>query len=272
MKSIFRIMVLLLLLTGCKTEDIYLKKLDLISTDKYYSTDIIPDSFKNIYGIWKVTGTSGGFAGSGFGKDFDYMILKPNAIFGIVRNDTLIAYGKLNLLQNIPTIYINALNCEFDFDKNSLIELSADNEKYLQLVGTNTMNLIAPCCDRYNTQLIRQNSDLNSSNSGTLKGKISIGPLCPVETIPPQPGCQPTAETYKAWQISVWNASETIIIKDIDPDLSGNFSVQLAPGNYVIDYKSLQSHSFGGSSFPIHFSISKQNTTAVDVSIDTGIR
>lgn len=263
---------MLLLFTGCKTEDLYINKLDFISVDKYYSSDIIPDSFKDIYGIWKVSGTSGGFGGSGFGKDFDYLILKPNAIFGIVRNDSLIGYGKLNLLPTIPTIYINALNCEFNFEKSASIELSTDNEKYIQLIGKDSMDLISLCCDRYNYHLVRQNSDLNSVNSGTLKGNISIGPLCPVETIPPQPGCQPTAETYKAWQTSVWNASKTIIIKDINPDLSGNFSVQLLPGNYVIDFNSSQSHSFGGSSFPIHFSISKNKTTAVDISIDTGIR
>jgi fructose-specific phosphotransferase system IIC component len=30
---------------------------------------------------------------------------------------------------------------------------------------------------------------------GILAGKISIGPLCPVETIPPDPNCQPTEAT-----------------------------------------------------------------------------
>jgi len=30
---------------------------------------------------------------------------------------------------------------------------------------------------------------------GVLKGKITICPLCPVETVPPSPGCTPTSET-----------------------------------------------------------------------------
>ena len=79
-------------------------------------------------------------------------------------------------------------------------------------------------------------------------------------------------ETYKAWQTSVWNESKTKIICDINPELSGDYTIKLSPGKYVIDFKSSQSHSFGGSNFPVHFSISKQKTTAIDVSIDTGIR
>jgi hypothetical protein len=272
MKCILKVLLFMVLLTSCKTEDLYLKKLELISTEKYYTTDIFADSTQNVYGVWKLTSTSGGFIGTGFKNDFDYLILKPNAIFGILRNDSLIGYGKITLLQNGTTFYNNSIHCQFDFDQITNIQLNTDPEKYISLTKNDTMNLIAPCCDRYNFHLVRQNSDLNSANLGTLKGKISIGPLCPEEPIPPQPGCQPTAETFKAWQTSVWNASKTILIKDINPDLSGKFSVHLSPGNYLIDFKSSQSHSFGGSSFPIHFSISKQNSTIVDVNIDTGIR
>jgi len=152
--------IILALLTvffiGCKTEDLSLKKLDLIPADKYYSSDIVPEVYKTIYGTWKVTGTSGGFSGMGYTKDFDYLILKENGIFGILRNDSLIAYGKLNLLQTDPKIYINALYCGFEFEKSANIELNADKEKYFQLTGKDTLSLIAPCCDRFNTHLIRK--------------------------------------------------------------------------------------------------------------------
>ncbi len=33
------------------------------------------------------------------------------------------------------------------------------------------------------------------SEKGFLEGKITIGPLCPVEKFPPDPRCQPTEET-----------------------------------------------------------------------------
>ena len=274
MKIILKILILSLLLTGCKTEELYLKKLDIIPANKYYSTDILPDSAKNIYGTWKVTSISGGFIGTGYKKDFDYLLLKPNAIFGIVRNDSLIGYGSLALsLEKILRLN-TLLHCTFNFDQKAQIELNADPDKFISLVNNDTLNLIAPCCDRFNIQLVRENSDwYNSVNPGTLKLKISIGPLCPVETIPPQPGCLPTAETYKSWQTAIWNSTKTRKIIDVVPNLDGTFQVNLSEGQYVIDFTNSGNNRFGGGSgLPIKFSINNQKTTQLNINIDTGIR
>lgn len=259
-------------LGSCATQEINLKKLDLIPATRYYSNDIFYDSNQHIYGVWKLTSTSGGLSGSGFDKDFDYLLLKPNAIFGVVRNDSLIGYGKLTLLSDSPVFYNNSIHCNFDFDQTAGIQLNNDPEKYISLTNNDTLNLTAPCCDRYNLQLVRQNSDLNSVNQGTLKGKISIGPLCPVETIPPRPECQPTAETYKAWQISVWNQSKTRVIVDIMPALDGNYSIQLPAGNYIVDFKTPKTYTAGGNNLPKQVTISKGINTTLDITIDTGIR
>ena len=84
------------------------------------------------------------------------LILKPNGIFGIVRNDSLISYGKLTILATDATQYYpNSVDCNFDFDKKTPIELSADTEKYIQ-INHDSLNLIAPCCDRFNTHFIRK--------------------------------------------------------------------------------------------------------------------
>ena len=272
-KIILVYVILFLSLTGCKTEELYLKKLDVIPADKYYSTDILPDSAKIIYGTWKALQTSGGIAGTSYKPDFDYLLLKPNAVFGIVRKDSLIAYGKLTLLIDKSLHLNNSVLCKFDFDKTAQIELMADNEKYISIVNNDTMNLIAPCCDRYNTQLVRVNSDwYNSVNPGTLKGKITIGPLCPVETIPPQPGCSPTAETYKAWQTAIWNSNKTRKIVDIIPNLDGTFQINLSTGEYIIDFVNQNNNKSGGSGLPLKFSITRSKTTQLLINIDTGIR
>ena len=110
-----------------------------------------------------------------------------------------------------------------------------------------------------------------TADSGVLKGKISIGPICPVETVPPLPQCLPTAETYKAWQISVWNISKTRIIVDIEPELSGDYMVKLPDGKYFIDFKTT-TNRFGTYNLPVKISIQKPDTTKLNVSIDTGIR
>ena len=183
---------------SCKTEMISLKPLDEILTTTYYSADIVPDDCQDIYGVWKVTGTSGGFTGMGYKKDFDFLLLKKNGIFGILRNDTLIGYGKLSLLPETSMNLQKDLFCRFDFEKDADVSLNYDSEKYLQLIGKDTLNLIAPCCDRYNTHFVRENI-----SGGYVVGKISIGPICPVETVPPRPECLPTAETFKAWQTAI---------------------------------------------------------------------
>ncbi len=37
-------------------------------------------------------------------------------------------------------------------------------------------------CDEQQMQIVEK---------GFLEGKVTIGPLCPVETVPPDPACQP---------------------------------------------------------------------------------
>jgi len=115
-------------------------------------------------------------------------------------------------------------------------------------------------------------SELNKLGEGTLKGKISIGPLCPVETIPPQPQCLPTEDTYKAWQTSVWNLSKTKLMLDIKPELSGNYSIKMPVGEYLIDFKEINITRIGGNNLPLKIKITTSDTTKVDINIDTGIR
>ncbi len=123
----------------------------------------------------------------------------------------------------------------------------------------------APFPDR----LLRTKS---TGESGVLKGKISIGPICPVETVPPLPQCQPTAETYKAWQTSVWNQKKTRIIADIEPELDGTFQLKLYAGKYIVDFKNSQTNRIGANNLPIEITISSADTTTVNIDIDTGIR
>jgi hypothetical protein len=125
------------------------------STNKYYSEDVIPEKYSGCYGYWNVTGTSGGFHGGGYPKDFDELYLKKNGIFGIFRNDSLIAYGKIKVINND-----DELLCQFEFDKQADINLHYNNEAYVQLEGTDSLSLIAPCCDRYNIHLKRKQPQL----------------------------------------------------------------------------------------------------------------
>ena len=109
-----------------------------IPRNKYYITDYMPADYKICYGSWKAMSSSGGFDGKGFTLDFDHLILKPNGIFALLQNDSLIAYGKMALEKKGEM-----LNCKFIFDGKYKIELANDYEKFFQLTHTDTLLLVA---------------------------------------------------------------------------------------------------------------------------------
>lgn len=106
---------------------------------------------------------------------------------------------------------------------------------------------------------------------GTLEGTIEIGPLCPVETIPPDPACQPTAETYKAYPVGIWTADGKVQVNTISPNLDGSFTLQLPDGFYLVNRENPKTGP-GGSNLPVIIPIESGNTTFLKITIDTGIR
>jgi hypothetical protein len=103
---------------------------------------------------------------------------------------------------------------------------------------------------------------------GFLQGKINIGPLCPVERNPPDPRCQPTAETFQAWPIAVFLGHDKVAM--IIPKTDGTFNLPLAPGTYTVDHEKQQ--HFGKGTLPSTVEIKSGETTTLDIDIDTGIR
>jgi hypothetical protein len=107
--------------------------------------------------------------------------------------------------------------------------------------------------------------------SGSLVGKISIGPICPVETYPPRPECLPKRETFDAYALAVYSVDKSEKIADIIPVLDGSFSLDLEDGDYVIDFKEAR-RGLGGGNLPADVSIRSGETTNFNIDIDTGIR
>jgi len=110
------------------------------------------------------------------------------------------------------------------------------------------------------------------TGSGVLKGKISIGPLCPVQRDPPDPGCLPTKQTFVAWATAVWTENKKTKIALLDPSLDGNYQVELPAGNYILDFDVSRTNGIGGSNLPSTISITNSDTTIFNINIDTGIR
>src|SRR5664279_2051494 len=76
--------------------------------------------------------------------------------------------------------------------------------------------------------------DKLNDNHGFLSGVISIGPICPVEKIPPDPGCLPTAETYKAYPVNVYSSDGKNKITRLNPSLDGFYTIEIPAGNYLV--------------------------------------
>ena len=110
------------------------------------------------------------------------------------------------------------------------------------------------------------------TGNGVLKGKISIGPICPVETIPPRPECLPTRVTYNAYATAVWTSDKKNMLKTIVPNDDGTYQIDLPAGDYILDYVTPRTFGAGGSNLPSAFSIADKDTLTLNVSIDTGIR
>lgn len=110
------------------------------------------------------------------------------------------------------------------------------------------------------------------SGSGVLKGKISIGPICPVETNPPDPRCLPTMDTYKAWATSVWTLDKKTKVATLNPKLDGTYQLELPVGNYMVDFDVAHTYGIGNNNLPALISVTIGDTTKLDINIDTGIR
>jgi hypothetical protein len=110
-----------------------------------------------------------------------------------------------------------------------------------------------------------------AEGNGYLEGVIKIGPICPVEKIPPDPGCLPTAETYLSYPVGVFSSDMKRKIAQLNPSLDGAFSSKLPRGNYLIILETAK-NNIGGSNLPAAVSISSGEKTLLNIDIDTGIR
>jgi len=103
---------------------------------------------------------------------------------------------------------------------------------------------------------------------GTLAGVVTIGPICPVQS-DTQP-CPTPPDAYAARKVLVENSAATQVLFTVDINSQGLYTIDLAPGNYVVDLKKVGADR--SSDVPKAITIAANTTTRVDIGIDTGIR
>jgi hypothetical protein len=105
------------------------------------------------------------------------------------------------------------------------------------------------------------------NTTGILTGKVSIGPLCPVEpcTIPHDR----LVAAYAARPITI-STPDGIGVTTLTADPESGYTISLKAGTYVI---SIPKQGIGGSpDLPATVTIRSGETVRLDISIDTGIR
>jgi hypothetical protein len=140
--------LILLGLSNCRRDEINYY-LDSFNKNNYYSKEIIPEEYQTIYGKWKLIGISGGFSGSGYKPDFDFMEIKSIGIYGLIKNDSVFEYGRIEIdtFDNATTNYLQIiLNPDY---YSGLSQYMYPPEKYVDLRG-DSLNLYSPCCDMFN--------------------------------------------------------------------------------------------------------------------------
>jgi len=101
---------------------------------------------------------------------------------------------------------------------------------------------------------------------GFLEGEVTIGPLCPVEP------CDLTQEqidqAYTSRSIIVYASDRTTIVRQISIPPGGNYEIELTPGRYFVTIR-----PGGIGDYPFQeIIVSSNQTTRLDLGVDTGIR
>lgn len=156
MKAILKPVLWMLLfgMLSCLNDESILLHLDSVKSDKFYQEEIIPAEYLGIYGKWKLYDISGGIHGGGYEPDYDFLEIKSSGIYGLVRNDNLFEYGKIELdtFDSNTTGFLQVKFVPEYFEGQN--PNSYPPEKYISL-KKDSLNLISPCCDMYNYHYVR---------------------------------------------------------------------------------------------------------------------
>lgn len=125
-----------------------------------------------------------------------------------------------------------------------------------------------PCDVPSNWEKINTQDEEIDNSTGTLAGKVTIGPNCPVE----QAGnpCETPPEAYAAREFLVFNSTKKQVAS-FHPDANGNFSLTLPPGTYTVT-SAKGGMGFMSKNLPQTVTIQSGQTTTLHIDVDTGIR
>jgi hypothetical protein len=102
-----------------------------------------------------------------------------------------------------------------------------------------------------------------------LAGRVVEAPTCPVQRIPPQPGCNPRGlqATLRIRRVAAHARPRTV-----HADRDGRFHLSLAPGVYTVQGLPLAKAPLPRPPAPARVRIRAGHTTTITITYDSGIR
>lgn len=110
-------------------------------------------------------------------------------------------------------------------------------------------------------------SHVPADSSATVTGRLVAGPICPVETNPPNPDCAPRPVPGTEVVATLSDGTELRVESSVD----GTFRIALPPGDVVITFSADEASMLAPD--PITATIEANQTLDLgDLTYDTGIR
>lgn len=102
-----------------------------------------------------------------------------------------------------------------------------------------------------------------------LSGRVLAGPTCPVERVPPQPGCAPRPLTAV---LRIRRLGSRAAARSVRSQSDGRFRVRLSPGAYTVQALPLVGSPFLRPPSPLRVQVRPGRFTVITITYDTGIR
>lgn len=117
----------------------------------------------------------------------------------------------------------------------------------------------------------KQDSNIEDGGGKTsvIKGKVAVGPICPVEK--EGKPCPVPPEAYTSREIVVYQADGKTEVTRSAINTDGTYLFNLEPGSYVLD-TARKGIGYTSKDLPYNFTLADAETKEFNFSIDTGIR
>lgn len=108
-----------------------------------------------------------------------------------------------------------------------------------------------------------------TASAGTLEGKVTVGPLMPVEQAGVTPPAPP-AEVFTSRGIEIRQKDDADVYKTVHFNADGTYSIFLHEGTYTV--RLISSGIDRATELPASVKITAGEATQLNITIDTGIR